>query len=369
MKRESVFLMVLLTFLVVSSSAALEVQGVEASATVYIRADGSIDPPTAPISTIDNITYAFTGDINDSIVIERDDIVVDGALYIVEGAGSGIGITLSGRTNVTIMNMTIKAFGQGIWLDSSSSYNNISGNNITNNNSLGGIRLTNSSDNSISGNNITDNGCGIFFGFEYSKNNTISGNSIIHNRDVGILLYNSAGNSISGNIIANTKTGISFDHGSGSNTVSGNNITDNVYGISLFFSSSNSISENNITINHYGIELASSSNNNFIFYNNFVGNIDHVSIELSSVNIWDDGSRGNYWSDYLTMYPNATEIDSSGVWNTPYVIDAYNVDLYPLMVQHVIPEFPSYLLLLLIIVTTVLAIMISRKKRSGFTLG
>ena len=27
----------------------------------------------------------------------------------------------------------------------------------------------------------------------------------------------------------------------------------------------------------------------------------------------------NYWNDYLTKYPNATEIDSSGVGNTPYV--------------------------------------------------
>jgi hypothetical protein len=90
---------------------------------------------------------------------------------------------------------------------------------------------------------------------------------------------------------------------------------------------------------------------------------------FSSVNIWDDGSRGNYWSDYLTKYPNATGVDSSGVWNTPYVIGTNNADHYPLMVQYVIPEFPSYQLLLLIIVTTVLAIIISRKKRSRFTLG
>ncbi len=46
---------------------------------IYIRADGSIDPPTAPISTVDNITYTFTGDMfSDSIVIERDNIIVEG---------------------------------------------------------------------------------------------------------------------------------------------------------------------------------------------------------------------------------------------------------------------------------------------------
>jgi hypothetical protein len=51
------------------------------------------------------------------------------------------------------------------------------------------------------------------------------------------------------------------------------------------------------------------------------------------MNVWDNGypSGGNYWRDYQTRYPNATEIDSSGIWNTPYVIDANNTDRYPLM--------------------------------------
>jgi len=50
-------------------------------------------------------------------------------------------------------------------------------------------------------------------------------------------------------------------------------------------------------------------------------------------NTWDNGypSGGNYWSDYQTRYPNAAEIDSSGIWNTPYVIDSNNTDYYPLM--------------------------------------
>jgi hypothetical protein len=52
-----------------------------------------------------------------------------------------------------------------------------------------------------------------------------------------------------------------------------------------------------------------------------------------SANAWDNGypSGGNYWSDYLTKYPNAAENDSSGIWNTPYVINASNTDRYPLM--------------------------------------
>jgi len=83
---------------------------------IYVRADGSIDPPTAPISSSDNVTYTFTGNINISFVIERDNIVVDGANYTLQGNMSGIGIDLSTRHNVTIKNMRVKEFQYGIYL-------------------------------------------------------------------------------------------------------------------------------------------------------------------------------------------------------------------------------------------------------------
>ena len=57
---------------------AFNIQPVKASGTIYVRADGSIDPPDAPILTVDNITYTFAGNINDSIVVERDNIVLMG---------------------------------------------------------------------------------------------------------------------------------------------------------------------------------------------------------------------------------------------------------------------------------------------------
>jgi hypothetical protein len=58
-------------------------------------------------------------------------------------------------------------------------------------------------------------------------------------------------------------------------------------------------------------------------------------------NVWDDSKEGNYWSDYVTRYPNATETDDSGIWDTPYVISENNQDEYPLMSPVVIPEFPD----------------------------
>jgi hypothetical protein len=77
---------VVLTMLLVSMLAsAVYVRPVKGDGeTIYIRADGSIDPPTAPISTSDNISYALTGNIvsnNDGIVIERDNIILNGNGY------------------------------------------------------------------------------------------------------------------------------------------------------------------------------------------------------------------------------------------------------------------------------------------------
>jgi nitrous oxidase accessory protein NosD len=39
---------------------------------------------------------------------------------------------------------------------------------------------------------------------------------------------------------------------------------------------------------------------------------------------------GNYWSDYEEKYPDAEEIDTTGIWDTPYRIGRDN-DNYPLM--------------------------------------
>ena len=58
-------------------------------------------------------------------------------------------------------------------------------------------------------------------------------------------------------------------------------------------------------------------------------------------NFWDNAAVGNYWSDYQTKYPNATEIGNSGIGNTPYIVDANNIDHYPLMKPVVIPELPD----------------------------
>ena len=456
MNRRAVSGTMLILVLTGMLTLAFNIQQVEASGTIFIRADGSVEPSTAPISTVDNVTYIFTGNIYDEVVVERSNITIDGNGYMLQGSGSGCGFYCFGINNVTTKNTNIKNFRggillvsssnnsiagnnvanneQGIWLYSSSnnsiagnnatnnwygilldssSNNSISGNNITANNELGiglgiwlyysssnnsisgnnvannniGIELHSSSNNSIVGNNITaNNGNGI--SLYHSSNNSISGNNAanngngigligmpsspsnnsivgnnatnngsginlysssndsvagnnVANNGFGISLYSSSNESISGNTVANNMHGIGLYLSSSNNSIVGNNITANSYkGIGLYYSSSNnSISGNNVANNNIGIELHSSSNNS-IYHNNFINNLRQVRdyawdfpSETPSINTWDGSypSGGNYWSDYEERYPDAEELDGSGIWDTPYVIDEDNQDNYPLM--------------------------------------
>lgn len=61
-------------------------------------------------------------------------------------------------------------------------------------------------------------------------------------------------------------------------------------------------------------------------------NINNPSILLQNNTAikWDDGEIGNYWGDYTAKYPNA-QVLPNGTWDTPYVIDANNVDNHPLV--------------------------------------
>lgn len=150
------------------------IQPVEAeNEIIYIRADGNVDPPTAPIYTDDNVTYIIVENINGSIDVERDNIVVDGAGHTLQGPGgyNSTGIYLLDRNNVTIMNTEIKTFG---WA---------------------GIYLVNSSGNTIFGDNITGNGEGIWL-TSWSNNNTICHNIIANNRGNWIRPSFSYGNRI-----------------------------------------------------------------------------------------------------------------------------------------------------------------------------
>ncbi|MEM4704001.1 MAG: NosD domain-containing protein [Candidatus Bathyarchaeia archaeon] len=114
---------------------------------VVIKPDGSIEPPTAPIVSSDNVTYTFTGNLNNTLFIQKDNIVVDGAGYAILGNKTGAGVDLTNRRNVTVKNLEIREFSYGIYLENATN-NYIYHNSFVNNANAAHVNgLANSWDN------------------------------------------------------------------------------------------------------------------------------------------------------------------------------------------------------------------------------
>ena len=168
---------------------------------------------------------------------------------------------------------------------------------------------------------------------EHSSNhNVLVENFITENRGGINVHFGSHFNVILRNRMTNGTYGMILNNAD-SNIISQNSITHLELGLDLQADADyNIITKNNITSCNNGTELRQASNNSF--YNNNFNNSRQVVISTYGyANFWDDGypSGGNYWSDYEERYPNASEIDDSGIWDTPYVVDENNQDNYPLM--------------------------------------
>jgi hypothetical protein len=124
-------------------------------------------------------------------------------------------------------------------------------------------------------------------------------------------------------IFTNVTTSRNFYvNGQGFNTVTESNLQ----GLYLF-SGSSLISKCNVS----WLYVAITSGLNVFAENNFFLNDSPEMSAVDSANTWDNGSLGNYWSDYLMKYPNASEIGNTGIGDTPNVLDGQNVDRYPIM--------------------------------------
>jgi parallel beta-helix repeat protein len=164
-------------------------------------------------------------------------------------------------------------------------------------------------------------------------NNVTVKNLRIINCYYGIGNENTSNNTFIGNYVADCDTAF-WIIGSSNNTLRYNTVKDCVTGISINYGSSgNVITENNI---------------------------------YSSVSVWlspEPTVDRNYWSDYLTRYPNAKEIGDSGIWDTPYDRETFT-DNNPLVDPvSVIPEFPSGVILLILMVFSLVIGLIYFKKR------
>ena len=336
---------------------SVNIKEVKATGNIFIRSDGTIDPATAPISSLDGVTYAFTNTIYDEIVVEKNNIVIDGAGFSLQGTRTvnSTGMRLSGVSDVLIKRMNITGFFSAIKLEWSADVD-VVGNNFTGNDF--GVWLHESTRIKVTGNSFQSGWCGI--SLEWSRNNIVQDNKVTDS-EYGILLHWSSNNEVLGNSLEDNGCGISLSwssdnnlegnsmvnavrrgsygmrlHSSARNIITENRLSNSLHGVKLIYESNeNLLVANNVTDHFYGIYLSYASNN-IIHHNNFVGNVNQVS-SYKSLNTWDDGypSGGNYWSDYEGVDekhgPEQDQSGSDGIGDTPYVIGEGNRDRYPIM--------------------------------------
>ena len=221
---------------------------------------------------------------------------------------------------------------------------------VTNNSLNGnfnGIQVLHSSNIMVSGNQIWENtgleegGDGI--SIMHSQYVTVAKNLVTENWNGGITCTNSSGNRLIGNVVTrNWHNGINLVSSSNFNLIALNHVynhtTMSLGAVFIQDSTQNQLVANNLTDNGcWAIQLQGEQGNNTFYGNNFVNNSyinarrNRGTIQISTpgtanCNSWDNGSLGNYWSDYGSLDANR-----DGVGDSPYYINPTNQDNHPLM--------------------------------------
>jgi hypothetical protein len=263
--------------------------------TIIILPDGTVTPSTASIMQ-NGDTYTFTDTLYARIIIQKSNIVLDGAGYTLRGPYNGtatnnwvvgegpnqdpdgtfadyiIGVDFGGENvdGITVKNLNIKNFSIGMYVWTKN--NTVKGNNFSDN--IVGL-LVSGSNQTITDNYIANNQRGLFFGFNNKVTNVIPTDIEVNHND--------------------------FEH-------------------------------NLVQLNGCGCESVNAS---------------------EPPHNWDDGMEGNFWSDY-----NGTDSNNDGLGDTPYTIDSLNLDRYPLLQSPVklpVPaaKIPIELIVLGVLVTAV----------------
>jgi parallel beta-helix repeat protein len=305
MSRKTILSLILIfgiTLFVLSKPSTAQVT----RTTVFIQSDGSVSPANLPIERNGDL-YTFTADIYDPILIQKSNIILDGAGYSLIGPltetekqaeqiiGLGpnatkqvpyiIGLDLDTNVmGVTVKNLNIKSFSIGAY-----------------------IRTT---ENRLEGNAVTDN-------------------------IVGVLLSGS-GNTIKRNYIANNKQGLFFGFEQTDGSI-GNIPSDIIISQNSFINNTRQLS--GCVCKEYNLSETRHS--------------------------WDNGKEGNFWSDY-----NGTDANHDGIGDSPYIVDVLNMDRYPLVVSVASPptimsQLPVEIAVLAIAVPIIvlLAVVALRKTR------
>ncbi|MCW4016782.1 MAG: right-handed parallel beta-helix repeat-containing protein [Candidatus Bathyarchaeota archaeon] len=337
---------------------------------IYIRSDGTVDPVTAPIQQVGDM-YVFTNNVvNYTLEIQRNNIIIDGAGYCIQShvydftgrTYASAGVILESTTNVTVKDLEIQKYHDG-------------------------IRIYNSSHCRITQNTLTDNENGITL--IYSSNISIETN-IITKSIMAIVLGSSNHVNIAGNLITKNSIGINADCNPDSShhiNITGNNITGNREtgiasagtGIAVYGGIDIVIVGNNIENNTRGVYLSYS--NCTIYHNSFIDNTEQFYGSSYSQTdsmgqrqiVWDNGTHGNYWSNY-----NGIDNDGDGIGDTEHIIQTATTqtepttntpvthgvnaqDSYPLIQPIAIPEFPNWTIIALLLSSTLFSAIIKKQ--------
>ncbi len=154
----------------------------------------------------------YSGVYDENVVVDKS-VTLKGIGYpVVDAGGEGDAITLT-ADGITLEGFTVanseRRSGCDAGISVNSSNNNITCNNVSNNN-MNGIRLSSSSNNTITGNNASNNYYDGIRLIDSSNNNTITGNDVSNN------------NSITGNVFVND--GLFVGDYSYQNTVENNTV-------------------------------------------------------------------------------------------------------------------------------------------------
>jgi parallel beta-helix repeat protein len=244
--------------------------------TIFIQPDGTVTPSNVPIQRNGDI-YTFTANVYDPILVQKSDVTLDGAGYSLIGP-----LTLAERKSEPVLgagpNTTLPPYIIGLDCDKT----------------VNGLTIRNL--------NVKDFNIGVYI---RTTNNTLIENAVSGNT-VGVLLSGSA-NKITRNYIFDNEEGLFFGF-------------EQVNGSAANIPSDIDISENSFINNTYQLS----------------GCVCKVYNFSEALHSWDNGNRGNYWSDY-----NGTDANSDGIGDTYYRIDILNQDRFPLIQSTAQPPVPA----------------------------
>jgi nitrous oxidase accessory protein len=244
--------------------------------------------------TMTDVLYGVAAERAESLVVERCEVrgraSASGGVELPMDASNGNGIHLWYCRDAAIRDSRITHFVDGIYLAFAMGAE-IRGNLLWQNGRYG-LHTMYCQNNRLMENRFTRNiaGCSIMF----SNHLVVEGNDIAHNR----------GSRTYGLLLKDCSDG----------HFTRNRLVDNTIAVFMDGSNRNRLSENLVQDNGWGILLFSSCAGNEFDGNNFWNNDYPVALDMRySDNRFDDGARGNYWSENAPY-----DLDANGVSDVPF---------------------------------------------------